>query len=188
MKKRILTMALAIVLLFALIPAGAEAATTAPACVKTKATQLMRESGMDVAFVVKLGADRKGTGYMFYRNSRGKVVCDRSGAVILGKNTPYKKSYTYHLYRNFNFEYNNKVMKWKIGRTQYEQAWPINIECDQVAEYSFLVHGYVRYKEPGRAWKACKSASKNTNGLTMCERFARYLRSCADDGCPVAFM
>ena len=101
---------------------------------------------------------------------------------------PYKKSYTYHVYRNFSFEYNNRKMSWKIGRTQYEQAWPINIECDQVAEYSFLVHGYVRYKEPGRAWKTCKGASRNTNGLAMCERFARYLRSCADDGCPVAFM
>lgn len=184
--KKLTALLLALIIMVSVIPT--QAAVTAPACVKTRATQLMKESGSDVAFVVKLGTDRKGTGYMFYKNARGKVVCDRSGTVILGKNTPYKKSYTYHFYRNFNFEYNNRKMSWKIGRTQYEQAWPINIECDQVAEYSFLVHGYVRYKEPGRAWKTCKGASKNTDGVAMCQEFARYLRSCADDGCPVAFM
>ena len=110
MKKKLLAMALVLVMMFALIPAGTDAAVTAPAAVKTKATQLMRESGMDVAFVVKLGDNRKGTGYMFYKNSRGKVICDRSGQVILGKNTSYKKSYTYHVYRNFSFEYNNRKM------------------------------------------------------------------------------
>ena len=177
---------LLMVMIFAVMPT--QAAVSVPACVKTKATQLMRESGMDVAFVVKIGSDRKGTGYMFYRNAKGKVVCDRKGTVILGKNTPYKKSYTYRFYRNFNFEYNTKVMKWNVGRTQYEQDWPINVECDQVAEYGFLVHGYVRYKAPGKAWTTCKGASRNTDGLAMCKEFARYLRSCADDGCPVAFM
>lgn len=184
--KKYAALLLALIIMVSVIPA--QAAVTAPACVKTRATQLMRESGMDVAFVIRLTDGRKGTAYMFYKTPKGKVICDRSGQVILGKNTPYKKSYTYHFYRNFNFEYNNRKMSWKIGRTQYEQAWPINIECDQVAEYGFLVHGYVRYRAPGKAWTTCKGASKNTYGLAMCQEFVRYLRSCADDGCPVAIM
>lgn len=185
MKKKLLAMALAIVLLFALIPAGTEAATTAPACVKTRAAQLMKETGSDTAFVIKLNSDRKGTAYMFYKTPKGKVICDRSGAVILGKNTPYNKSYHYSFYRNRASEF--EIMKWKKGGTQYRERYTSNIICAEGGAFDIFVHSYVEYKQGG-TWKTCKGASKNTDGMAMCKEFSRYLWSCADPGCPVAIM
>ena len=181
--KKLTALLMALIITVSVIPA--QAAVTAPACVKTRATQLMKETGSDTAFVIKLGADRKGTGYMFYKNPRGKVICDRSGAVILGKNTPYDKSYHYSFYRNRASEF--EIMKWKKGGTQYRERYTSNIVCAEGGAFDIFIHSYVEYKQ-GTTWKTCKGASKNTDGMAMCKEFARYLWSCADPGCPVAIM
>ena len=183
--RKVITILMMAVILAAVLPAGTEAAVTAPACVKTRATQLMKETGSDTAFIIKLGPDRKGTAYMFYRNPRGKIICDRSGAVILGKNTPYNKSYHYSFYRNRASEF--KIMKWKKGSTQYRERYTSNIICAEGAAFDIFVHSYVEYKQ-GTTWKTCKGASKNTAGMAMCKEFAWYLWSCADPGCPVSIM
>ena len=181
--KKLTALLLTLIIMVSVIPT--QAAVTAPAAVKTKATQLMRENGMDVAFVVKLGADRKGTGYMFYRNSRGKVICDRSGQVIVGRNTPVKKFYHYSFYRNPLSE--KKVMSWKANGIQYRQRYTSNIECAESACFNIFVHSYVEYRQNG-SWHTCKGVSKNTDGMSMCKEFARYLWSCADPDCPVVFL
>lgn len=183
--KKAITILMVIMILAAVLPARTEAAATAPADVKTKAAAVMRETGSDVAFIIKLGADRKGTAYMFYKNPKGKVICDRSGAVILGKNTPYNKSYHYSFYRNRASEF--EIMKWKKGGTQYRERYTSNIICAEGGAFDIFIHSYVEYKQGG-AWKTCKGASKNTDGMAMCKDFARYLWSCADPGCPVVIM
>lgn len=181
--KKYAALLMALIIMVSVIPA--RAAVTAPACVKTRAAQLMKETGSDTAFIIKLGADRKGTAYMFYKNPKGKVICDRSGAVILGKNTPYNKSYHYSFYRNRASEF--EIMKWKKGGTQYRERYTSNIICAEGGAFDIFVHSYVEYKQ-GTTWKTCKGASKNTDGMAMCKEFARYLWSCADPGCPVAIM
>ena len=168
------------------ITAPAQAAVSAPRCVKTAAEQAMRDSGMDCAFVIKVGAGGKGTGYMFYKNSKGKAICDRSGQVIIGKNTKIYKKAHYYFYRNFDFEYNNKAMYWTKSGKKYRQKWSINV-TSEFAAFDFLVHGYVEEKV-GSTWKIHKGVSQNRDGISMCQEFARYLRSCADPGCRVIFL
>lgn len=184
--RKVITILMMAVILAAVLPAGTEAAVTAPADVKAKAAAVMRENGSDVSFIIKLGADRKGTAYMFYRSPKGKVICDRSGAVILGKNNPYNKSYHYSFYRNRASEF--EIMKWKKGSTQYRERYTSSIICAEGAAFDIFIHSYVEYKESGKAWKTCKGASKNVDGMAMCKEFARYIWSCADPGCPVAIM
>jgi len=182
--KKIMALLLVLAIMAAVLPT--QAACTAPGCVKKAAIQAMNESGMDVAFIVKLdkGCTGKGTGYMFYR-AKGKVVCDRSGQVIVGKNTPVKKCYRYSFYRNQLSE--KKVMSWKENGVQYRQRYTSNIECAEAACFNIFVHSYVEYKQNG-SWQTCKGLSKNTDGMSMCKEFAHYLWSCADPDCPVVFL
>lgn len=185
MTKKLMALLLALIIMVSVLPA--QAATTAPACVKTAAKTAMDKSGMDICFVVKIDRTGKGTGYMMYRK-KGQIKCDRSGQVILGKNTLARlnKNYHYSFYRNRLSE--KKVMSWKQGKVQYRQRYTSNIECAEGAAFNVFVHSYVEYKESGRAWKTCKGTSKNTDGLAMCQEFARYLWSCADPDSPVVFL
>jgi hypothetical protein len=183
--KKIMALLLVLIITASVLPA--QAATTAPACVKSAAKAAMDRSGMKICFVVKIGSTGKGTAYMM-RLKNGKTVCDRSGAVILGKNTLYRlnKGYHYSFYRSRNIE--KKLMTWKTGSTRYRQRYTSNIECSEGASFNVFVHSYVEYKQSGRTWKVCKGLSKNTDGLAMCKEFARYLWSCADPDCPVVFL
>ena len=160
----------------------AQAACTTPDCVKKAAEKAMNESGTDIAFVIKVGTDGKGTGYFMYRKN-GKVHCDRSGQVIVGKNTKTKKCYHYYFHRNRDAE--KKVESWAKGKVQYRWRYTSLIECSE--EPGFKVHSYIEYKNPGKAWQTCKGVSKNTDGVSMCKEFAHYLWSVADDDCPVVF-
>ena len=160
----------------------AQAACTTPDCVKKAAEKAMNESGTDIAFVIKVGTDGKGTGYFMYRKN-GKVHCDRSGQVIVGKNTKTKKCYHYYFHRNRDAE--KKVESWTRGKVQYRWRYTSLIECSE--EPGFKVHSYIEYKNPGKAWATCKGVSKNTDGVSMCKEFAHYLWSMADNDCPVVF-
>ena len=160
----------------------AQAACTTPDCVKKAAEKAMNESGTDIAFVIKVGTDGKGTGYFMYRKN-GKVHCDRSGQVIVGKNTKTKKCYHYYFHRNRDAE--KKVESWTRGKVQYRWRYTSLIECSE--EPGFKVHSYIEYKNPSKAWQTCKGVSKNTDGVSMCKEFAHYLWSVADDDCPVVF-
>lgn len=160
----------------------AQATCTTPDCVKKAAEKAMNESGTDIAFVIKVGTDGKGTGYFMYRKN-GKVHCDRSGQVIVGKNTKTKKCYHYYFHRNRDAE--KKVESWTKGKVQYRWRYTSFIECAE--EPGFKVHSYIEYKNPGKAWQTCKGVSKNTDGVSMCKEFAHYLWSVADDDCPVVF-
>ena len=71
--------------------------------------------------------------------------------------------------------------------TQYRERYTSSIICAEGGAFDVFVHSYVEYKQGG-AWKTCKGASKNTDGMAMCKEFSRYLWSCADPGCPVAIM
>ena len=167
-----------LLLVVCLFSIPAEAACTTPGCVKRAAQAAMDETGANVAFVVKIGTDGKGTGYMMYR-AKGKVHCDRSGQVILGRNTKINKTYHYSFYRNRDAE---KKLQTFDG---YRWRFTSYIECAE--DDGFMVHSYIEYRQNG-TWKTCKGVSKNTTGLAMCKEFARYLWSMADPDCPVVFM
>lgn len=184
MTKKIMALLLVLIITGSVLPA--QAACTTPACVKKAAEKAMNESGIDIAFIVKLdkGCTGKGTAYMMYRDG-SKVHCDRSGLVIVGRNTPIKKFYHYSFYRNQLSE--KKVMSWKQNGIQYRQRYTSNIECAEAACFNIFIHSYVEYKQNG-SWQTCKGLSKNTDGMSMCKEFARYLWSCADPDCPVVFL
>ena len=182
--KRIVTLLLALAIMGSVIPA--QAACSTPGCVKRTATALMNETGTDICFIVKTDKSGKGTAYMMVKNSKGKVKCDRSGAVILGKNTKVKKCYTYFFNRNRDFEQN--VTTWKSNGVQYRWRYQMRIDCDQDADYGMTIHSYIEYKNCGKAWQTCKGTSKNVDGIAACKEFVRYLRSMADPDCPVVFM
>ena len=178
--KKFTALLLALIIITSVIQA--EAACTTPGCVKRAAQAAMDETGANVAFVVKIGTDGKGTGYMMYR-AKGKVHCDRSGQIILGRNTKICKKYHYYFHRNRDAE--KKVESWAKGKVQYRWRYTSLIECSE--EPGFKVHSYIEYKNPGKAWQTCKGTSKNTDGVSMCKEFAHYLWSMADDDCPVVF-
>ena len=165
-------------IIMATLTVPASAACQTPGCVKKAAQAAMDESGTDVAFVVKIGTDGKGTGYMMYR-SGGKVKCDRSGVVILGRNTKINKMYHYSFYRNRDAE--KKLQTFDGYRWRYTSY----VECAE--DDGFTIHSYIEYRQ-GKSWKTCKGTSKNTEGMAMCKEFARYLWSMADPDCPVVFM
>ena len=181
--KKLVALLLALVIMTSVLPTYA--ATTAPTKVTTTAKRLMKESNTDSCCVISLNANRKGTAYMMRKTRRGKIVCDRKSAVILGKNTPYNKKFHYSFYRNRASEFD--VMNWKKNGVQYRQRWTLTIECEEGAAFDIFVHSYVEYKQ-GRIWKTCKTAGKNTDGLAGCKDFTHYLWSCADPGCPVGII
>ncbi len=183
-KRKVIALLMAVMILAAVLPASTQAACSTPGCVKKAAQTAMNETGEDTCFVVKTGKDGKGTGYFMYRQG-GKVHCDRSGAVILGKNERIKKGYHYSFYRNRAAE--KKIMTWKVSGVSFRQRYTSYIECAEDADFGIQVHSYVEYKQGG-SWKTCKGASKNTDGLGMCKEFARYLWSMADPDCPVVFV
>lgn len=183
-KRKVVAILMAVMILAAVLPAYTEAACSTPGCVKKAAQTAMNESGEDVCFVVKTGKDGKGTAYMMMR-VKGKIKCDRSGAVILGKNEHIVKGYHYYFYRNRMSE--KKIMNWKKNGICFRQRYTSYIECAEGAAFGVMVHSYVEYKQNG-SWKTCKGVSKNKDGLAMCQEFARYLWSCADPDCPVVFL
>ena len=182
--KRIVTLLLVLAIMGSVIPA--QAACSTPGCVKKAAQTAMVETGMGVCLVVKTDKTGKGTAYMMTMTKKGNAKCDRSGAVILGKNTKVKKGYTYFFLRNYYFEKN--VTTWKSKGVQYRWRYQMRIDCDQDADYGMTLHSYIEYKNPGKAWKTCKGASKNVDGIATCKEFANYLRSMADPDCPVVFI
>lgn len=181
-KKVILVM---MVMMLAVMPA--QAACSTPNCVKKAAEKAMNESGMDIAFIIKLnkGNSGKGTAYFMYRKN-GKVHCDRSGQVIIGKNEHVNKKYHYSFYRNRDAE--KKVVDWKVGKVQYRWRYTSYIECAEGACFNLTMHSYIEYKSCGKAWQTCKGTTKNTDGVAACKEFCRYLWSMADPDCPVVFM
>lgn len=181
MKKRIALMLATIILVLAAVPVEA----AAPAEIRSAAAAAMARTGKSECFVIRTNRAGKGMAYMM-RKSRGKIICDRSGTVILGKNEHVNKGYTYSFYRNKASE--KRIMSWKQGGVSYRQRYTSHIECDQGAAFNVMIHSYVEYKQSGRAWKVCKGTSRNTYGLAMCREFARYLWSCADPECPVIFL
>ena len=183
--RKVITILMTIMILAAVLPARTEAASTAPADVKAKAAAVMQETGKTQVFIIKTDQTSRGTAYMMRKTSRGKVVCDRSGAVILGKNEVILKSYAYAFDRCRDTE--KKVMSWTQNGVKHRQRYTSFVECTNAPAFTIMIHSYVEYKQGG-AWKTCKGLSKNKNGMAMCKEFAHYLWSTADPGCPVAFM
>ena len=183
--RKVITILMTIMILAAVLPARTEAASTAPADVKAKAAAVMQETGKTQVFIIKTDQTGRGTAYMMRKTSRGKTVCDRSGAVILGKNEVVLKSYAYAFDRCRDTE--KKVMSWTQAGTEYRQRYTSFVECTNAPAFTIMIHSYVEYKQ-GSTWKTCKGTSKNKNGMAMCKEFAHYLWSTADPGCPVAFM
>jgi hypothetical protein len=183
--RKVITILMTIMILAAVLPTRTEAAVTAPADVKAKAAAVMQETGKAQAFIVKTDQTGRGTAYMMRKTSRGKVVCDRSGSVILGKNEVVLKSYAYAFDRCRDTE--KTVMNWTQNGVKHRQRYTSFVECTNAPAFTIMIHSYAEYKQGG-AWKTCKGLSKNKNGLAMCKEFAHYLWSCADPGCPVAFM
>lgn len=183
--KKAITILMVIMILAAVLPARTEAAVTAPTDLKAKAAAVMRETGKSQVFIIKTDSTGKGTAYMMRKTSRGKVICDRSGSVILGKNEVVLKSYAYAFDRCRGTE--KEVMSWRQNGVKHRQRYTSFIECTNAPAFTIMIHSYVEYKQ-GSTWKTCKGLSKNKNGLAMCKEFAHYLWSTADPGCPVAFM
>lgn len=151
MRKAITILAIIAIIAAGIIPAyDTEAACAAPDRVKTAAMAAMNEAGADVCFVIEAGADGKGTGYMMYRKN-GKVHCDRSGQVIIGKNEKVKKCYHYSFYRNRDAE--KKVVNWTKGKVQYRWRYTSYIECAEGACFNLTMHSYIEYKQCGKAWQ-----------------------------------
>lgn len=184
MKNAIKKMILVVmVMVLAVMPT--QAACSTPNCVKKAAEKAMSESGMDVALIIKTGKSGKGTAYMMVKK-KGKVHCDRSSQVIIGKNEHIKKCYHYSFYRNRDAE--KKVMNWTKGKVQYRERYTSYIECAEGAAFNLMFHSYIEYKNPGKAWQTCKGASKNVDGIAACKEFCRYLWSMADPDTPVVFL
>lgn len=184
--KKIIALLMALVIL-ASITMPTQAACSTPGCVKKAAEKAMNQNDADICLVIKLdkGCSGKGTAYMMYRD-KGKVHCDRSGAVIVGKNERIRKKYHYFVYRNRAYEEN--VTSWKKSGIQYRTRWNTYIECAEDADMNLMLHSYIEYRNPGAAWATCKGVSKNTDGIAMCKEFAHYLRSMLDPDCPVIFL
>ena len=180
--KRLTALVMVMMIMASVLPVSAACST--PGCVKKAAQQVMDREGTDICFVVKVGKNGKGTAYFMYRRN-GKVHCDRSGQVILGKETKVKKCNHYYFNRNRDAE--KKVESWKQNGIQYRWRYTSFIECAEDADYAIKVHSYIEYKKCGE-WKVCKGTSKNTKGLAGCKEFMHYLWSMADDDCPVAFI
>lgn len=183
MKKAITILAIIAIIAAGIIPAyDTEAACAATDRVKEAAMAAMNEAGADVCFVIEAGKDGRGTGYMMYKSGK-RAKCDRTGAVIIGRNEHIKKCYHYSFYRNLDNE--KKVTTWKQDGTTYRWRYTSRIECAE--EPGLTVHSYTEYKHGG-TWKTCKGVSKNRDGVSMCKEFARYLWSMADPDCPVIFL
>lgn len=186
--KVIITSLLIVMLILAAgaVPIGAQAACSTPTCVKKAATAAMDENDINIAFVIKTDKKGKSIGYMMYRD-KGRVKCDRSGTVIIGKNTNIRKNYHYYVYRNNNAE--KKIISWTKNKIQHRTKWNTCVECAEDMDYGFYFHSYDETKSSGKAvWKVHKGACKNVDGVAMCEKFAHYLRSMLDPDCPVIFI
>lgn len=187
--KVIITSLLIVILILAAggVPIGAQAACSTPTCVKKAATVAMDENDSTVAFVIRFDAKtHKGTGYMMYKTSANRVKCDRSGAVIVGKNENIKQNYHYYVNRNSAAE--KKVINWTKDNVKYRERWNTIVECAEDADFNLVIHSYIEYKYPNKSWVTCKGISKNVNGISMCKDFAHYLRSMLDPDCPVIFI
>jgi len=191
--KKIFAIMIAITLITGLLALPSEAGTVIPEKVKVAAVNGMANADIkdcSACLVVSTkktkDGSEKGTAYMIRRTRKGKLKCDRSGTVILGRNEHVIKAYKYSFYRNRAAE--KRVMSWKVGNVQYRQRFTSFIDCEQGAAFNVMVHSYVEYKMPGKSWVTCKGTSKNGNGLSMCKDFAEYLWSVADPDCPVVFI
>jgi hypothetical protein len=150
MKKRILIMSLAIVLLFALIPVGAEAATTAPARVTAAMKRAVTENGRVI------------------------VVDNANSKVYLFKDGKLKKSFrcTTGDYINPNYHYfvtSGGKYIYKEGGKTYQYG--IRIDChEKPLEREICFHSYGEKKG-----KTYKSVKHNPNGIGCCIDNAAYL-------------
>ena len=183
MRKTITILAIIAIIAAGTIPAyDTEAACAAPDRVKKAALAAMNETGSDVCFVIEAGKDGRGTGYMMYKSGK-RAKCDRTGAVIIGRNDHIKKSNYYSFYRDRGIE--EKTATWNQDGTKYRWRYTSYIECSDGP--GLFVHSYTEYKQDG-TWRTCKGPSKNRDGLAMCKEFAHYLWSMADPDCPVIFL
>ena len=150
MKKRMMALALVLVMIFTLMPTGAQASTTIP----TKATAAMKRAVTE--------------------NGRVIVVDNSAGKVYLFKGGKLKKSFrcTTGDYINPNYHYfvtrGGKYIYKEGGKTfQYG----IRIDChEKPLDREICFHSYGE-----KRGKTYKSVKHNPNGIGMCIDNAAYL-------------
>ena len=150
MKKRILTMALILIMMFALMPTGAQASTTIP----TKVTAAMKRAVTE--------------------NGRLIVVDNSAGKVYLFKDGKLKKSFrcTTGDYINPNYHY----FVTRGGRYIYKEGgktfqYGIRIDChEKPLDREICFHSYGE-----KRGKTYKTVRHNPNGIGMCIDNAAYL-------------
>lgn len=184
--KKLIALLMALIIM-ATLTVPASAACQTPGCVKKAALTAMDDNDTDLCLVIKLekGCYGKGMAYMMYRKN-GKAHCDRSGQIIVGKNSKVRKNFHYFVNRNRNFE--KDVTSWKKSGIQYRYRWNTIIECAEDSDFNLMIHSYIEYKNPRASWATCKGVSKNKDGIAMCKEFAHYLRSMLDPDTPVVFL
>ena len=170
MKNKIIAFALALVILFALIPADTQAAAV-PAKVTKALSKAVDENGRCV--VVDQSNERI---YLFKRDCKThEWKLKRSGRCIVSQKLCKTKHYM--LLRNDDSDclaWGNERERWSYG---------IHIDCYEKPT-CIILHSYREYYR-GRTWAKDKSRSGNDFGIAVCEELAEYIWKHYGDGTAV---
>ena len=169
MKKRILTVALAIVLLFALIPAHTEAATV-PAKVTRALNKAVDENGR--AIIIDQSAERL---YLFKKNCKGEWILKKSGRCIVSQKICKTKHYV--LMRDDDYD----TLLW--GTEDRRWSYGMIVDCYEKPA-TIVIHSYTE-RYTGRTWVKDKSRNGNDFGIAVCEGLAEYIWKYYGDGTAV---
>lgn len=173
MKKKLLALALALVLIFTVLPASyTDAATTVPAKVTTACKHCINENNKCVV-VARLASKI----YVMQKKGR-KWSLVKSFNCICGDGM--RSDYHYFLLRNRDTDRKT----WRVGSDRYKYV--ITVDCyDELRTTTF--HSYVQRKSGG-VWKTYKSRRLNYLGISVCETNAKWMFDNLKDGTAVEFV
>ena len=170
MKNKIIAFALALVILFALIPADAQAATV-PAKVTKALNKAVDENGR--AIIVDQTNERI---YLFKRDCKThEWKLKRSGRCIVSQKLCKTKHYM--LLRNDDVD----TLLWGTARDRW--SYGMVIDCYERPAY-IVLHSY-REHYTGRTWVKDKSRAGNDFGIAVCEELVEYIWKHYGDGTAV---
>ena len=173
MKKKLLALALALVLIFTVLPASyTDAATTVPAKVTTACKKCINENGKCVV------VDRQASKiYVMQKKGRSWSLV-KSFKCICGDGM--RSDYHYFLLRNKDTDRKT----WRVGSDRYKYVITVDW-YDELRTTTF--HSYVQRKVKG-VWKTYKDGRHNYLGISVCETNAKWMFDNLGDGTAVEFV
>ena len=170
MKNKIFAFALALVILFTLIPADTQAATV-PAKITKALNKAVDENGRCI--VVDQSNERI---YLFKRDCKtNEWKLKRTGRCIVSQKL--SKTRHYMLLRNDDVD----TLLWGTARDRW--SYGMVIDCYERPVY-IVLHSY-REHYTGRTWVKDKSRAGNDFGIAVCEELAEYIWKYYGDGTAV---